>query len=253
MKLRFPMPLFDPREPARGDLTDSSGGAEPPPVVEATVESAPAPVVEPAPSIPLDVFQKRIGVLTAQKKELERQLAERPAVSPSLAPTADPAPANLDALARQRAQQMRFEERITDISNDIANAGHGIAPDFLPRVGTMSQILGIGPELYVETIYEAAERDPKAAAELLYELAKDPAKAGTIFSMIPTRQVMTLAKMAKPRGGVPSPTPLAPPAPIAPKVGGYAPRREAPVNLNDAKTSIDDWMKERDATARRRR
>jgi hypothetical protein len=199
-------------------------------------------------AVPLEVFQKRVGVLTAQKKELEERLAKLSVDPHEVSP-----PANLkdlDVLVNQRALELSRISNINNVSNAIAAAGHNVAPDFLQKVGMMSQILGVGPESYVEVINEAADSDPKVAAQLLYDLAKDPTKAGTVFAMSPLKQVVALAKMAKKD----APTPRKdPPPPIVPKGSGRSQIPEVPVNTSDPKTDIDAWMTARDTEARARR
>ena len=246
--MKFPTPLYAPET---GDLNDP--GVTPTPTPEPTpepvVEPDPAPpAAAPTPSIPLEVFNKRVSVLTAQKRELEEKLK---ALAPS-APLAAPAPdTNIEALAQQRALELNRVATINSISNGIAAAGHEVAPDFLQQVGMMSNLLGVGPEVYVEVIHEAAEGDPKVAAQLLYYLAKDPTRAGTVFALPPLKQVLALTKMAKKESSTPARS--ATPAPIVPRASGRSQIPEVEVNLADKQVPIDAWMAKRDAEARARR
>jgi hypothetical protein len=225
---------------------------EPEPAAESVAEPAveQEPVTEssetlPPPTVPLDVFQRRIAALNRQKEELQRQLAAAAAAQPQVQAPAQVSDIQMEA--RALAEQMRLNEK----ADAIARSGQALAPDFMTRIATMNATFGTMTPQFIEAVHEAGGSDANAA-KLLYELGGNIAKAAEIMNLSPTRQAIALAKLADKFEQPPAPPRPQAPAPITPKVGGGKASTAVP-DLSDPKTSIDDWMAHRQATARSHR
>jgi hypothetical protein len=253
-----------PGEAGAGDL-NNDGGGEPQVQVsvgalELDVADPPEPVVEPvAPtSVPLDVFQKRVATLTRQKADLEARNAALLAAQTQTPGVAPPTPAisgdDNERVIAQRVAELRLNEK----SNEIAAAGQAIASDFMLKVQTINSTLGTLTPGFIEALAEAGG-DPATSAQILYDLAGNLGEAGTILAMSPTRQAAILTKKAMAieakKAGEAAPTirGSSAPSPIIPRVGVSRSSNAGPKNLSDPKVGIDDWMKERDASAKGRR
>lgn len=245
--LRYARPVFAPDlGGSAGDLTDPVEA-----VLEEPVEAeAPEPTPEPAPQgVPLDVFQRRVAALTRQKAELERERDEARAslVAEPVAAATPPQP-NMVMEAQALAAQMRFNEK----SADVAAAGRELAPDFLSRIVNMNQMLGQLPTPFLEMVMEVGGSN-EVAAKLLYDLGGDLAKASSIISLSPAKQVVALSKLLPGTARAPTPSHGTTPAPITPRVGSGGRAASAAVSLADPKMAVEDWMSQRDAEARTRR
>jgi len=247
-----------PGETGVGDLNDPGGEVPPTPVLNLEPPGDnPPPESTPATpaSIPLDVFQKRVAVLTRQKADLEARLAAQVQTPP--APGATPPVLSGDDNERVITQRVA-EIRLNEKSQEIANAGQALAPDFMLKVQTINSTLGTLTPGFIEALAEAGG-DPATSAQILYELAGNLGEAGTILAMSPTRQAAILTKKAMAieakKAGEAAPTirGSSAPSPITPRVGVSRSTSEGPKNLADPKVGIDDWMKERDASAKGRR
>lgn len=227
----------------------ADGTVDPAPVVEPP--AAPDPAPSPAPAmVPVDVMRRRVDVLTRRNADLEREL-ELARLGQQLdpAPAQDPAPAprsapNLGLEARALAEQMRREEK----AQAVISAGNSLAKDFMVQVNNMNQMLGQLPNEFLDAVMDAGE-DDAGAAQLLYDLAQDLQRAGSIAGMTPTKMAVELTKFRAGRKPAPAATPKAPPRPAAPTPiepktqGGRA--AAVPGDLADPNLDIDAWMKQR--------
>ena len=261
--MKYPRIAFaPPGEVGAGNLNNDGGGDPQVQVsvgaLELDVAEPAEPVVEPATpaSVPLDVFQKRVAALTRQKADLEARNAALLAAQTQAPGVTSPVPSGDDTerVIAARVAELRLNEK----SQEIANAGQALAPDFMLKVQTINSTLGTLTPGFIEALAEAGG-DPATSAQILYELAGNLGEAGTILAMSPTRQAAILTKKAMAieakKAGEAAPTirGSSAPSPITPRVGVSRASAEGPKNLSDPKVGIDDWMKERDASAKGRR
>jgi hypothetical protein len=136
-------------------------------------------------------------------------------------------------------------------SQQVAEAGRKLAPDFLPKINEMNTFHGTLPPHFIEAVMEAGETN-EGAAKLIYDLANDFEKAAEVLALSPSRQAVVLAKMVA-KQEKPKDAPKAAPAPIEPKIGSGRSPGGGKIDIYDAKTPVDDWMKAREAEARANR
>lgn len=232
-----------------GDLSDT--GVEvtiEPSSVDPTPDPTPDPIPDStsesisAPTVPLDVFHKRIAALTRQREELQRQLAAQ------TTPTTTAPIGDLHTEAMALATQMRFNER----ADAIARAGQAQSSDFMTRIATLNSTFGVMSPQFIETIADVGG-DESTAAKILYELGGNIAKTSEIMTMSPAKQAVALAKLLGKVTSDSVPPRSQAPSPITPRIGGGGRTSSASPDLSDPKVGIEDWIKQRDATANKRR
>lgn len=212
-----------------------------------TQPEAPSPAM-----VPADVFQRRVAALTRQKADLERRL-ELAELNRTVETPQTPRQPDVVTEAQALAQQIVFNQR----ANDVAAAGQKIAPDFLTKIAQMNAMHGELPTHFIEAVMEAGEGND-GAAELLYDLANDHARAAQILGMSPARQAVALAKLQAEKVGKKTQQPpirkaQAVPAPITPKVGAGGAQPGAKKDIYDPKVSADDWMRLREQQIKEKR
>lgn len=248
-----------------GDLSDPGPVATP--AAPPAVDPPPAPAATPPGAVPLDVFQRRVAALTRQKDEKDQRIAELEArvaaaptapVVPPVTPSAPHIPGQPSPQTHQEALFLAEQMRINEKADAIAAAGREVAPDFMARVVTMNTTIGQMQNSFIAAVADVAGND-EVAAKIIYDLGGDLGKAAEIMAMSPTKQAVALTRLAAKHAPKEDADPMpklpgrpAPPPPIVPKIkGGATP--EPSVNLADPGMSIDDWMKQRNASARKRR
>jgi hypothetical protein len=266
--LRFEMTRMP--EGATGDLSDggeaavaqvpaSPEGAAPDGEGEVSTPASPTPAAASgaAPdSIPYNVFKRRVDQLTKQKADLEEQLKK--AGEQFNQDTGKPAqPASSIDYRDESIKALVAAERLNEKANDIALKGQELFPDFMMRVQMMNQTLGVIQPQSIEAVIEAAGGNDELAAKIFHELSGDIQRAATIMAMSPIKQGIALAKVAEKLSGGSKPATRSAtaqaPAPITPRQGGGSPSAGGTPDLANPKTSLDDWMAERNRTAKRRR
>lgn len=231
-------PPVDAVAPAPAAVSDTGGSP------------VPATSVPPAGEPPLWATQ-RIDRLTADKRELERQLALAKQGGPSAdsglssppvpaTPAVPPAPqfdaAEIDrranALAEQRLAAQTFERTV----NTIAQNGLKAFPnEWANGVANLQRINALSPEM-VSVAEELGN-----GHEIIMGLAKDMNEAARIASL-PTEAARgaALAKFAAKLGDSAPGTVSRAPAPAATTVGG-----NQPSTARSDKDSTDEWIRKR--------
>lgn len=265
-----PTPQDAPPAPAElkplGELLGKPGEAPPAELVPpAEVKSG--EVVPPVEPKPRSDPSERINKLTAEKWEARRAkdaaearaklaedtLAELARRDPMLVggevPPAGTPPAQPPVQQFTQADMHREAARLAAVSDfnksvDAAViAGRKEHQDFDSSVAGLKAITGpIIPQEFVAAALETGE-----AAEVIYQLGKDPAEADRILSLPPIPMAVALASYAgaikAARGDITKPVVSKAPPPIAPRVGG---RASAETNLETV--SMADFIKSRNAS-----
>lgn len=263
-----PVATPTPVEPGLGDQgtpTPAVGGTPTP----AEPGSTPAATTTPATSVPVvppsDGVSKRISELTGEKwaerrareaaeqraklaedtlAELQRIATPTPGIDPATgvpkpATPSQPAinPSDLRRMAQEEALLMDFNKRC----NDAVQAGRTAHTDFDASLDGLRKIAGpVLPQALVEAALESGKAD-----EVLYLLGKDPSEADRIMSMPPLQQAAAVTRYAYEKVIRATPSVSNAPKPVGAPVGGSGARVGGPVDLFDDKSSMEDWMAER--------
>jgi hypothetical protein len=223
--------------------------------------------------IPVATFQARVDEITAQRHNekrradaLEAQLMEmRTRVQALSAPQAPPPqpgyvppqgyvqpqqgyvplpspPAPTQALtqeyinaeAQRRATEIADVNAFNDRCNVAAAAGRQAYGDaeFNQSVSVLNT-MGVLQRPLIEAALETG-----IGPRLIYELGRNPAKAGELASLPPMRQAVALAKFANEINSAPPPSKAPPPNPGV--LAGAAP--PAGLDVNQGEGNIADWM-----------
>ena len=267
MKL-FPKPVWaaetggDPApEPNPVPTPTPEPAPEPTPVPEPAPAPAPTPLAEtkpdpkaPAPAWLLSQLQKARDGKKAVEAELARVKAGAPAEpAKPLDPTEDFNRRVAEA-AGTRAEQIAANVQFTNECNAAAEVGiakHGKA-EFMASVTQLMQLTDSGSPAGLAKYNEflASALDAGEAAELIYELGKDPEEATRILDLSPRKMAIELAKRVASKG-VPKVEGETPglPKPITP-VNAIGERHEQ-IKASDKDRADNiptgDWMARRQA------
>jgi hypothetical protein len=232
------------------DLPEGETVAETPAIIE-----APATGTEQTPEVPEITgseaekpkqepwFQKRINTVTREKYEAERRaqaaeqaLAELRSGKPEQtdAPTA---PADVDRLVNERAQEIVRTTQFNDKCNEVYSSGKAEFSDFDDTLGNFRMLGGL-PQPLLEAVTQLPD-----AHKVLYALGQNMDEAERIVSLPPVPMALALAKlsMSQPKA---KPVSNAPP-PIRPIDG--APKGQ----LDPDDMSTDEWIKWREGELKR--
>lgn len=211
-------------------------------------------------------YERRIGVLTAQKREAEderqRLLRENEmlrAAQPQQTQTqtngtVQPLPAQeINQRIRTEAERIATARQFDRDCDQIFDAGAAEYKDFADRTGNFAKIGGIqqtpqGPSMapgYVSMI-EAAQQTG-IAHKVLYELGGNMDEAARIMGLPPVRQAVEITKLAQKISSPPVVSKA--PAPITP-IDGTSTAEPDPETM-----PLGEWMKwrEKQIEARRKR
>lgn len=260
--------------------TDATAGAEPD-----AIPPDPANPAPPAGPLLPAWAESRISTITRKYRDEERAraLAEAkmaelqgrldaiglgsPQGSPQGAgagPAGENPPGDIESQIQTRAAALAETARFTEQCNDIARKGRAAFADFGEVIKNYGTYLGGLPNSIVEGALETD--DPHIT---IYELGKDMAEATRIAGLSPARQAAAvarfagkLAKSASAAGnalaaavaGGTGAAPAALPPPIQAKVGSAnnGTGRQGAVRLDDEKVSMEDWIKTRNESMKRR-
>lgn len=228
-----------PEEPAKEESAEPEKAPEPDPEPDAGKEEQEQPEEQHAKG--KGGFQRRIGKLVQQKAELERQLAERPAVQPE--PVAKPAAgepkldafdsydeyvaaltdwkveqkfaarAEAEAKAKAEAEAAKVQAEFST-KLDAARAKH---EDFDEVVGSAPPITAVMRDFLL---------DSAVGADLMYQLASDAAETRRISLLSPIAQIKALTALEGKHAPAPETKSKAPskaPEPIRPVGTSAAP------------------------------
>lgn len=193
-------------------------------------------------------FQKRIDDLTREKWD-ERRAREalqqerdnyRQALEKLRNPEGQPAAqadqqpkgmtqADFDKAVADRAAQLAQQRAFDESCNKVFEEGSKSFPDFQDALSNFKLLGGLPPVL----IEAAIETDN--AANVLYQLGKNPGEADRILRMSPTKMAVAVAKLAS-KPAEPLSVSKAPP-PIKPIAGN------GKVETDPEKMPVEQWMK----------
>lgn len=172
-------------------------------------------------------------------------------------------PGDIESQIQTRAASLAETARFTEQCNDIARKGGAAFADFGEVIKNYGTYLGGLPNSIIEGALETD--DPHIT---IYELGKDMAEATRIAGLSPARQAAAVArfagKLAKSApatvagnalaAAVGGSTPAVLPPPIQAKVGSAnnGTGRQGAVRLDDEKVSMEDWIKTRNESMKRR-
>lgn len=205
-------------------------------------------------------FERQALLNAARVKELEEKLAVKPAGEAGGQPVAQPTPnaASAEEQINTRAQALASAQRFNEACNAIAAAGDAQFKDFRTSVTNFETYLGHIPPAFVEGAMET--EDP---ARTFYELGKDMNEAARIAGLTPIRQAAAIVKFAgklKPlktadgEGEGKSPGAAAAlPAPIRARVGTTtSSSRQGEPSMEDDSMPMADWVKRRNEQLKKR-
>jgi len=234
---------------------DELGTDTPDPVV---VAEPPEP--EPAPrTVSVDVFQRRMDQMTAQKAviaaERDRALLERDSLIssrqlaqgsdnplPIMPPTKVYSEEDLARAVMYGASTASFDTAC----NATAEKGREVYKDFDQAVQTVNASVGQMSREFLETVLELPQ--PYA---VLYALSKDLDKASTIVNLSPAKQAIALVKLSDQLKLDSVKKVSTAPAPGASRVGGNDSRGSSTEITTDI--PLEDWIKRRNIEARKGR
>lgn len=215
-------------------------------------------------------YERRIDQVTANWRQTERNLLaeqeKRVAAETALEAAKKggltvPAPAagtpEFEAAVNARAGAQAATLAFNSKCNRIAADGAEKFPDFDTSVATWKRL----GELTIP-IVEAAD-ETGHAAEIIYELGKNPAEAERILKLGPVQQIAAVVKFAQKFTGEPSGTTRTravsgAPEPIRVAVGGGNAKAVEPTLFDTDKLTTAQWIEQREAeieakNAKRRR
>lgn len=155
-------------------------------------------------------------------------------VVPAVQPQRREQPADLQAMARQIAEQNEFNRQVADEvakGRDVTKGGHA---DF-DQVAANLQRFGELPRTFVEAALATGK-----GADVMYHLGGDIAEADRILSMPPIQQAVALATLAQGLKPMIAKTVTSAPNPVTPKVGGG--RTTNTPTLEDENMSTEAWI-----------
>lgn len=178
---------------------------EPEVKLEAEPKLEPEPKPEPKPPVE-DWRDKRIPQLTAQKRELEAEVARLKAAQANPEPNAE-VEARITAEASRRAGEIAAMQKFSDDCRQAADKGKVLFPDFEQKITSLAKLIDVSsPEsLQRYQQFVAAALETGEAPRLLHALGGDLNEAERIMSLPPTKQGIELAKLAlkpQPEGGI---------------------------------------------------
>lgn len=204
-------------------------------------------------------YERRIDEVTANWRQTERNLLaereQRARVEADLEAAKKggavvPPPAagtpEFEAAVNQRAGAQAATLAFNAKCNRIAAEGGEKFPDFATSVDTWKRL----GELTVP-IVEAAD-ETGHAAEIIYELGKNPAEAERILKLGPVQQIAAVVKFAQKFTGEPTGTTRTrtlsdAPAPIKVAVGGGNAKPVEPTLYDTDKLTTAQWIEQREA------
>lgn len=229
-----------------------------PPVVDAP-PAVPPPAEAPPPDSSPRWALERIDRLTADKKDLERKLAEAsktagtPAVAgspPTSAAAIPPVPAvaafdamEIDRRATEIAEQRVAQQTLESRVNGIASEGMKAHPtDWAITIQNLQRINAISPDI-VNIAHDLGN-----AHEIIFNLGKDMNEAARIAGLPAAQQGAALARFAMKLTDTAPANVSRAPAPIVDGVGGNAPQDGLRDDL-----SMEEWANRRNAERSKKR
>lgn len=185
-------------------------------------------------------YQKRIDKMTRDLREAQRQAA---ALEAMLERGEKPNPAEgIEDQVHKRAAEIVEAERRNEAANQTYQNGKSAHSDFDSAVQNLAQVT----DLTQRADFIDAVTSLPNGHEVYYHLGKNLDDADRVLSLPPVKMALELAKIAA-KLGAPSKQSKAPP-PIKPIGGKAAPSGDLSDDL-----PMDEWLKRRSETARRKR